>query len=186
MKRLRAVLVALLAVAGAWLTAAAQGQLGWDGCLNNDGSQSCGDLPGAPLADPTGGPAPSPGSTPRPAFGASTKVTVKLAAGRIGARGPVRVLVSNANAFAVTGTLAGTARIGAKRGGGLKLTAKRFTVAATGRTTIKLALSKALRRELQRKRKLVLRLSAAVQDPSGNRRTVRHEVTPRLKARQRA
>ena len=89
-------------------------------------------------------------------------MTVKLAAGRIGARGPVRVLVSNANAFAVTGTLAGTARIGAKRGGGLKLTAKRFTVAATGRTTIKLALSKALRRELQRKRKLVLRLSAAV------------------------
>ena len=25
------------------------GQLAWDGCLNNDGSQGCGDLPGAPL-----------------------------------------------------------------------------------------------------------------------------------------
>ena len=25
------------------------GQIAWDGCLNNDGSQSCGDLPGAPL-----------------------------------------------------------------------------------------------------------------------------------------
>jgi hypothetical protein len=52
--------------------------------------------------------------------------------------------------------------------------------------TVKLALSKALRRELARKRRLVLRLSVAVQDPAGNRRTVRHQVTPRLKARRRA
>jgi DNA-binding beta-propeller fold protein YncE len=26
-----------------------QGQISWDGCLNNDGSENCGDLPGAPL-----------------------------------------------------------------------------------------------------------------------------------------
>jgi DNA-binding beta-propeller fold protein YncE len=26
-----------------------RGQIAWDGCLNNDGSQGCGDLPGAPL-----------------------------------------------------------------------------------------------------------------------------------------
>jgi DNA-binding beta-propeller fold protein YncE len=199
------------------------GQLGWDGCLNNDGTQNCGDLPGAPLdgangvavspdgrsvyvasifsnsiahflrapaappplAEPTGGPAPSPGSSPRPAFGASTKVTVKLAAGRIGAKGPLPVVVANANAFAVTGTLAGTTTIGAKRGV-VKLTAKRFTVAASDRRTVKLALSRALRRELRRKHKLVLRLSAAVRDPAGNRRTVRRQVSPRLKTRRRA
>jgi DNA-binding beta-propeller fold protein YncE len=28
---------------------APQGQITWDGCLNNDGSQNCGDLPGTPL-----------------------------------------------------------------------------------------------------------------------------------------
>jgi hypothetical protein len=86
--------------------------------------------------------------------------------------------------FAVSGRLAGTATIGAKRGGA-KLTAKPLTVAASDRTTVKLALSTTLRRELRRKRKLVLRLSAAVQDPAGNRRTVRHQVTPRLKPRRR-
>jgi len=30
------------------------GKLAWDGCLNNSGSQSCGDLPGTPLRDPVG------------------------------------------------------------------------------------------------------------------------------------
>jgi uncharacterized membrane protein YccC len=40
-----------------------------------------------------------------------------------------------------------------------------------------------LHRELARKRKLVLQLSVVVQDPAGNRRTVRRQVTPRLKAR---
>jgi DNA-binding beta-propeller fold protein YncE len=197
----------------------ATGQLAWDGCLNNDGTESCRDLPDAPLdganavavspdgtsvyvasinansvahflrelaapappAGPIGAAAPSEASSPRPAFGASTRVTVKLAAGRIGRRGPVRVLLANANAFAVTGTLGGTATVGAKRGV-LKLTARRFTVAATSRTTLALALPKALRRELTRKRKLVLRLSVAVHDPAGNRRTVRDRVTPRLKA----
>jgi DNA-binding beta-propeller fold protein YncE len=197
------------------------GQLAWDGCLNNDGTESCGDLPGVPLdgangvavspdgrsvyvasllsnsiahflrelaapatpAEPAGAPAPSGtpsgASSPRAAFGAGTKVTVKLAAGRIGARGPVRVLVSNANAFGVSGTLTG-------RTAKAKLTTKRFTVPATSRTTVRLALSKPLRRELRRKRKLVLRLSAVVQDPAGNRRTVRRQVAPRLTARRRA
>jgi Ca2+-binding RTX toxin-like protein len=32
---------------------AAQGQITWDGCLNNDGSQNCGDLPGTPLTSTT-------------------------------------------------------------------------------------------------------------------------------------
>ncbi|MEA2364099.1 MAG: hypothetical protein QOD71_3244 [Thermoleophilaceae bacterium] len=32
---------------------APQGQITWDGCLNNDGSQNCGDLPGTPLTSTT-------------------------------------------------------------------------------------------------------------------------------------
>jgi hypothetical protein len=28
-----------------------EGQIAWDGCLSNDGSQNCGDLPEAPIAD---------------------------------------------------------------------------------------------------------------------------------------
>jgi DNA-binding beta-propeller fold protein YncE len=31
-----------------------EGQISWDGCLNNDGSQGCGDLPGAPLDGASG------------------------------------------------------------------------------------------------------------------------------------
>jgi hypothetical protein len=131
--------------------------------------------PPAPALGPSSRP-----SSPQPTFGAGTKVTVKLAASRIGARGPVRAVVSNTNAFGVTGTLAGATTIRAKRGV-IKLAAKRFAVAASGRTLVRLALSKALRRELQRKRKLVLRLSVVVQDPAGNRRTVRNQVSPRLR-----
>lgn len=52
-------------------------------------------------------PPPPPPPPPVAAFGADTKVTVKLAAGRVGPRGPVRLLLANANAFGVTGTLAG-------------------------------------------------------------------------------
>jgi DNA-binding beta-propeller fold protein YncE len=205
----------------AHLSRGPDGQVAWDDCLNDDGTESCRDLPGAPLdganavavspdgtsvyvasinansvahflrelaapAPPAGPPigaasSPRAPSSPRPAFGASTRVTVKLAPGRLGGRGPVGVLLSNANAFAVTGTLGGTGAIGARRGV-VKLTAKRFTVAAASRTTLALAVPKALRREPTRKRKLVLRLSVAVQDPAGNRRTVRNRVTPRLKA----
>jgi FG-GAP-like repeat len=110
----------------------------------------------------------------RPAFGAGTKVTVRLAGARIGANGPVAVRVSNANAFAVYGTVTG-------RVARAKLAAKGFTVAARGRRTVKLALSKKLRRELRRKGRLVVRLTLAVQDPAGNRRTLSAQVVPRLK-----
>jgi VCBS repeat protein len=122
--------------------------------------------PGPPPSGP-GGPA---------GFGAATKVSVKLAAGRIRARGPLRVLVSNANAFGVTGTLSG-------RAAGARLRRKRFSVAAGGRRTVALALPKAVRRTLARRKKVVLRLSASVVDPAGNRRTVARRVVPRLKKR---
>ena len=116
-------------------------------------------------------------------FGPDTKVTVRLAARRIGAKGPIRVLVSNGNAFGVTGALSG--RTATAIGAGskpAKLTARRFTVGATSRTTVRLALSKPLRRELRRRHKLAVRLSAIVEDPAGHRRTVPKRVVLRLKA----
>jgi hypothetical protein len=62
-----------------------------------------------------------------------------------------------------------------------KLAAKRFIVPASGRTTVKLPLGKALRRELKRKHKLVVRFRATVTDPAGNLRTVPKKATLRLK-----
>jgi hypothetical protein len=101
-----------------------------------------------PAADP-----PPPGAS---AFGAGTGVALRLAA----RRAPLRVRVVNANAFPVTGSLRG----------------RRFTVGATDRTTIRLSLSKAQRRRLRRAGKLPLRLTAAVTDPAGNRRTITRRV----------
>ena len=101
---------------------------------------------------------PTPPPSPA-AFGADTRVTIALAA----RRAPVRVRVVNGNAFAVKGTLR----------------SRRFTVGANGRTTVRLALTKSLRRRLRRKGRIALRLSAVVEDPAGNRRTVRRRVSVR-------
>ena len=103
-------------------------------------------------------PATSP-ATPRPAFGADAKVTIRLAA----RRAPVRVRVANGNRFAVTGALKG----------------RRFALAAGARTTLRLALSKRQRRRLTSAGKVTLRVTAAVTDPAGNRRTVARRVTVR-------
>jgi hypothetical protein len=128
-------------------------------------------------------PDPSPTSPPA-AFGADTGVTVRLASGRIGSSGPIAVVLSNANAFSVTGTLrAQTVKAISARRKRVRLGTKGFTVPATSQQTVKLALPKALRRELKRKRRLALRLSVVVEDPAGNSRTVRKRVSPRLKPR---
>jgi hypothetical protein len=93
---------------------------------------------------------PPPPPAGRPAFGSRTRVTLKLAAKRL----PLRVRVVNANDFPVTGVLR----------------AKRFTVAAGGRTTVRLPKPKRLRD---------VRVAAVVTDPAGNRRTVARRVTVR-------
>ena len=84
--------------------------------------------------------APPPPATPQPAFGDDTRVTIRLAARRVRARGPLRALVVNANGFPVTGTLT------ARRGSG----GRRFAVAASGRATVRLPLPRPLRRRLSR------------------------------------
>ena len=137
----------------------------------------------------TGEPPPGQGGQPSgqggpPAFGAGTLVTLRLGARRIPARGPVPVVVANANAFPVAGSVSGqTAKpvaVGRRRRH-VRLRAKVFQVGAQARTRVRLRLPAALRRVLRRKGKLTLRLSARVGDPAGNTRTVKKTVAPRLK-----
>ena len=137
-------------------------------------------------APPPPGPAPIRATAP-PAFGARTLVTLKLAARRIPARGPVKVTVANANGFEVTGRLGGETvnRVSVSRTRRVKLRARSFRVAAHAKKTVRLRLPKVLRRLLARTGKLKLRLIAKVKDPAGNTRTVKKRVTPRLKKRRR-
>jgi hypothetical protein len=132
-----------------------------------------------------------PNSGPRLAFGPRTLVTLALAKKRIPAKGPIRVVISNRNGFAVNGKLSGqTAKkvsVSARRKPNkrLKLNAKSFNVSASAKKTVTLKLSKGLRGLLKRKRTLDLRLMAKVTDPAGNTRTVKKKVTPKLKGRKR-
>ena len=118
-----------------------------------------------------------------PAFGTRTLVTLRLAAQRIPARGPLKVRVANANGFAITGVLSGRTvdRVSVSLLRRIKLKAKAFSVAAQATRTVKLALPSTLRRLLAREHKLTLRLTAKLKDPAGNTRTVRAKVSPRLK-----
>ena len=117
------------------------------------------------------------------AFGAKTLVTLRLAIGKIPARGPIAIRVVNANSFAITGAVSGqtTKPVATARKKRVKLKAKSFKVAANSRKTVKLKLPASLRRVLKRTGKLSLRLTARVKDPAGNARTVKKKVTPRLK-----
>ena len=123
------------------------------------------------------------GAVVPPAFGAKTLVTLRLAANRIPASGPLRVRVVNRNAFKVSGRLSGrtTRAVAVAKRRRIKLATKAFTVAAGSRKTVKLTLPRTLRRLLARRGRLSLRLSARVQDPAGNTRTVNKRVTPMRK-----
>ena len=133
-----------------------------------------------PVPTPPGGP--GVGGTP-PSFGARTLVTLRLAAARIPATGPLRVRVTNANAFEVTGTLSGrtTNRISLSQPRRIGLRARPARVGANARKTVNMKLTKALRRLLKRERQLSLRLTARVKDPAGHSRSVHRTVKPKLK-----
>ena len=120
----------------------------------------------------------------RPAFGTRTRVTLRLGAKRISAKGPLRVIVANANRFRVTGRLSGettdrTSRKGKRQRIALK--ARAISVPAAGTRTIEFRLPKRLTRLLARTGKVTLRMRARVRDPAGHNRTVRKTLTPRLK-----
>jgi hypothetical protein len=115
-------------------------------------------------------------------FGARTLVTLKLAAARIPAKGPIKIRVANANGFLIRGKLGGATvkpvSVASKKR--VKLRAKAFRVSAHAKKTIDLRLPKRLQTLLKRQRKLRLRLAATVRDPAGHTRTVRKTVSLRL------
>jgi hypothetical protein len=106
---------------------------------------------------------PRPPAARQPSFGAATRVTLRLAARRVRRRVPIRI--TNENDFAVTGTLTGRRP--------LKPARRSLALAAGASRVIRLPLAKPLRR------KRALRLTLVVQDPAGNRRTVRARLKPR-------
>ncbi|MEA2330078.1 MAG: hypothetical protein QOH58_216 [Thermoleophilaceae bacterium] len=108
------------------------------------------------------------------AFGARTLVSLRLAAKRIPAKGPVKVRVGNRNVFAIRGSLSARR----KR---IKLGAKAFRVGAGAKRTVALRLPKQLRGMLLRRGRLVLRFQAKVRDPAGNTRTVTATLKPARK-----
>ncbi len=94
----------------------------------------------------------------------------------------------NRNAFAVTGSLRGaTARkvkIGPRRKR-VRLARRALDVEAGAAERVRLRLPRPLRRLLRRNGRLALRLTATVEDPAGNSRTVAKRVTPRLRKKRR-
>jgi hypothetical protein len=101
------------------------------------------------------------------------------------------VVVSNRNAFPVTGRLGARSakrmRVGASaRRRFVRLRSKALNVGANTRKTVRLKLPRALRGVLRRKKKVSLRIQARILDPAGNRRTVTRTATPRLKVGRRA
>jgi DNA-binding beta-propeller fold protein YncE len=116
----------------------------------------------------------APHTVAAPAFGARTLVTMRLGARRIRGRGPIKMVVRNRNSFSVSGRVSAEATRGVSR-------SRAFVVGARAGKTIKLKLSKPLKRSLKRKRELSLRLVMKVRDPAGNSRTLRKNVSLRLK-----
>jgi Ca2+-binding RTX toxin-like protein len=132
----------------------------------------------------TGGGGTGGGGTTSITFGLDTLVTLKLAARRIPAKGPLKVRVTNRNAFAITGTLAARTVRKVRVGSGrrrVRLPARAIGVAAHSGKTIRMRLPRVLRRILRRRGQLLLQLTARVTDPVGNSRTIRKRVRPRLK-----
>jgi Ca2+-binding RTX toxin-like protein len=114
------------------------------------------------------------GNTAR-TFGRKTRVSLRLATTRIPAKGPLRVRIANANDFRVVARVLGQTK------SRLKLKTKRIAVPAHAARTGKLTLSKPLRRQLARKRRVTLRVDVRLTDPLGNVRTFSKRLTLRLK-----
>ena len=117
----------------------------------------------------------------RPAFGARRLVTLRLGAKRIPARGPLPVVVANANHFAVSGRLSGATPAPRR----IAVRQRSITVRAAAKLTVHLALSKRLRLRLVHAGRLTLRLRVGVRDPAGHARTVSTTVSVRLRSRHR-
>jgi Ca2+-binding RTX toxin-like protein len=131
-------------------------------------------------AEPGGGGGGGGGNADVKTFGRKTRVSLRLKAGRIPAKGPLALRIANANDFRVTARVSGQTlrKVGKSK---LKLGAKRIKVPAKAARTLKLSLPKALRRLLAQNGKVTLRVSVRLTDPIGNIRTFTKRLTPRLK-----
>jgi hypothetical protein len=104
-------------------------------------------------------------------------VTLRLAARQIPTRGPLRVIVTNANRFTVSGRLSGATAARPH----LALGPRALRVRAAARATVKLAISKRLRSRFSRTGRITVRLRATVRDPAGHTRAVTKTVSVRLR-----
>jgi hypothetical protein len=117
--------------------------------------------------------APAPPTPVRaPAFGARTNVSLSLTHARIRAGATLGVTVHNANTFAISGSIGGRSRHA-------RLAAKRFAVAASGRTRLAFRLSARPRARLAHTGRLAVALTARITDPAGNTRHVTRTLTVR-------
>jgi DNA-binding beta-propeller fold protein YncE len=116
-------------------------------------------------------------------FVGATKVLLSLAAPRMPAKAPIVVRVSNGNEFAISGLLSGkaSARVGSGQKRTLKLSPKRFAVAAQAKAIVKLRLPKPLQLLLAQKHKLSIALTAVARDSTGHSRKIKGRVAPRLR-----
>ena len=106
-------------------------------------------------------------------------MTLRLGAKRITTRGPLPVIVTNANGFAISGRLSGRTAAAPR----LALAARTLRVHAAAKTTVRLALRKRVRERLARAGRLTVRLRARVRDLAGHQRTVTKTVAVRLRGR---
>ena len=83
--------------------------------------------------------------------------------------------MTNANSFPVSGS------VSASRVRKITIRSKPFSVRAQAKKRVSLKLPKAVRKQFKRKKKLSVRLTLKVKDPSGNTRTVRKSFVLRLK-----
>jgi hypothetical protein len=125
-----------------------------------------------------------------PAFGALTKVSLSLTHRQVTAGVRLAVTVTNANAFALSGSLTGHSRhrfpvpgtrLGHHTSKPIRLALTRFAVAAHGRTRVTFALRPPLRSRLARTHQLAVVLTARVTDPAGHTRRVTATLTVELK-----
>jgi hypothetical protein len=111
-------------------------------------------------------------------------LTLKLTSAKIGAGGPLPIMVANSSDpnLTLTGSLSGRSKIAAKGGSKrlIKLSAKSFTVAASASSVVKLRLPKALRLQLARHHKLSINLTATFSASGERQPDVSQTVAPRL------
>jgi hypothetical protein len=112
-------------------------------------------------------------------FGADAGVKLALRPARIKAHGPLRVSISNANAFVIRGNV--TARTGKLRPGhrSVRLGSRKTSVEAGRTAKLRFRLPASVRHALKRHHRIRIVITGVFRDPAGHVRTVRLRATAR-------